>query len=130
MDAEVAVGGLEHALEIVEAERFVGGEGADDAEADALVNQAIEFGKFGGAERLRMLVMSAASRSFSRAFRGLFTRTADSGLAGLRWDGRGLATVPPGDEQSERRCGVRRSRRPETSCPRRRGRGRQVRRGA
>ena len=47
MHAQVAVGGLEHALEVVEAERIVGGERADDAEADALVNQAIEFGKLG-----------------------------------------------------------------------------------
>jgi len=47
MDAEVAVGGFEDALEVVEAEGIVGGEGADDAEADALVDQAVEFGEFG-----------------------------------------------------------------------------------
>ena len=49
MDAEIAVGGFEHALEVVEAERLVGGESADDAEANALVNEAIKFGEFGGA---------------------------------------------------------------------------------
>jgi len=47
VDAEIAVGGLQDTLEIVEAEGVVGGEGADDAETDALVNQAIEFGEFG-----------------------------------------------------------------------------------
>jgi hypothetical protein len=48
VDAEIAVGGFEHALKVVEAEGIVSGEGADDAEADALVNQAIELGEFGG----------------------------------------------------------------------------------
>ena len=47
VDAEVAVCGFEHAFEIVEAEGIVGGEGADDAEAYPLVNQAIELGEFG-----------------------------------------------------------------------------------
>ena len=47
VNTEVAVGGFEDALEIVETERFVGGESADDAEADPLVNEAIEFGEFG-----------------------------------------------------------------------------------
>src|SRR5579872_1400354 len=47
VNAEIAVGGLEHALEIVEAQRIVGGEGADNAEADALVNEAVELGEFG-----------------------------------------------------------------------------------
>jgi hypothetical protein len=48
VDAEVAVGGFEDTLEVVEAEGIVGGKGADDAEADTLVNEAIEFGEFGG----------------------------------------------------------------------------------
>jgi hypothetical protein len=48
VDAEVAVGGFEHTLEVVEAEGIVGRKGADDAEADAFVNQAIEFRKFVG----------------------------------------------------------------------------------
>jgi len=52
VDAQVAVGGFEDAFEIVEAERIVGGKGADDAEADALVNQAIEFGKFRSVRRM------------------------------------------------------------------------------
>ena len=47
MDAEVAIGCLEHALEIVEAKRFVGGESADNTEPNALVNKAVEFGEFG-----------------------------------------------------------------------------------
>jgi hypothetical protein len=49
VDAEVAVGGLEDTLEVVEAEGVVGRQGADDAETNAFVNQAIEFGKFVGA---------------------------------------------------------------------------------
>ena len=49
VDAEVAVGGFEDTLEIVEAEGVVGGERADDAETNAFVNQAIELGKFVGA---------------------------------------------------------------------------------
>ena len=47
VNAEIAVGGLEHALEVVEAEGIVGSEGADDAQADALVNQSIKLGEFG-----------------------------------------------------------------------------------
>jgi len=46
VNAQVAVGGFEHALEIVETERIVGGEGTDDAEANAFVNEAVEFGEF------------------------------------------------------------------------------------
>jgi len=48
MYAEVAIGSFEDTLEVVEAERIIGCEGADDAEADALVNQAIELGEFVG----------------------------------------------------------------------------------
>jgi len=46
VDAEIAVGGLEDALEVLEAEAGVGGEGADDSETNALVNEAVEFGEF------------------------------------------------------------------------------------
>ena len=46
MDAEIAVGGLEDAFQVFEAEAGVGGEGADDSETNALVNQAVEFGEF------------------------------------------------------------------------------------
>ena len=57
VDAEVAVGGFENAFEVFEAEALVGGEGADDAEADALVDKAVELGEFesggGGALGLR-----------------------------------------------------------------------------
>ncbi len=45
VNAEIAVSGLKNALEIVEGERLVGGESADDAEANAFVNQAVEFGE-------------------------------------------------------------------------------------
>jgi hypothetical protein len=48
VDAEIAVGGFEHALEVVEAEGIVRREGADYAKTDALVNEAIELGEFGG----------------------------------------------------------------------------------
>jgi hypothetical protein len=48
VDTEIAVCGLEDAFEIVEAERLVGGESAYDSQANALVNQAIEFGEFEG----------------------------------------------------------------------------------
>ena len=84
VDAEVAVGGFENAFEVVEAEGIVGGEGADDAEADALVNQTIEFGEFGGSAGRVMLGASRAAAGFR-------------GLAG--WEG--LATVTPRDEESE-----------------------------
>jgi len=46
VDAEVAVGGFENSFEVFEAEARVGGEGADDSEANALVNEAVEFGEF------------------------------------------------------------------------------------
>jgi len=49
VNAEIAVSRFEYTLEIVEAEGIVGGECADDAETNALVNQAIELGKFGSA---------------------------------------------------------------------------------
>ena len=48
VDAEIPVSGFEQALEIVEAERIVDGESADNAEAETLVNQAIELRQFGG----------------------------------------------------------------------------------
>ena len=56
VNAEIAVGGFEDALEVVEAERIVGREGADDAEANALVNQAVEFREFRSAGRLANLL--------------------------------------------------------------------------
>jgi len=48
VDAQIAVRGLEYAFEIVEAERLVSGESAHDSQANALVNQAIEFREFEG----------------------------------------------------------------------------------
>ena len=57
--AEIAVGGLEHALKVVEAQRIVGCERTDDAEANALMNQAIEFGEFGSARRRRLMNLPA-----------------------------------------------------------------------
>jgi len=51
VDAEISVSGFEDAFEVVEAEGVVGGEGADDSEADAFVDQAIELREFGGAGR-------------------------------------------------------------------------------
>ena len=44
MDAQVAVGDAEKLLELIEGERGVNGQGADDCEARAFVNQAIEIG--------------------------------------------------------------------------------------
>jgi hypothetical protein len=105
VDAEVAVGGFEDALEVVEAEGIVGGEGADDAEADALVDQAVEFGEFGG-EGGRMLagvgmrVVTGLIVKLGRVFSCVFSVTPGSTFACLR-DGSGLATVPPGDDESE-----------------------------
>jgi hypothetical protein len=46
VDAEISVGGLEHALEVVKAERVVSGKCTDDAEANALMNKTIELGEF------------------------------------------------------------------------------------
>ena len=81
VDAEVAVSGFEDALEVVEAEGIVGGEGADDAEADALVNQAVELGEFGGSAALLAGVGVRWSLDFSRSFGGFCGLSA--GLAGL-----------------------------------------------
>ena len=77
VDAEIAVSGFEHAFEVVEAEGIVGGEGADDAEADALVDEAIEFGEFGGARG--GVLASGFAMFFPRLRLGL------GGLA-VRWE--------------------------------------------
>src|SRR5580658_9592014 len=45
MHAAIAVGSLQDALEIVEGEGFVSGKRADDAQANAFMNQAVEFGE-------------------------------------------------------------------------------------
>ena len=58
VDAEIAVSGFEDALEVVEAEGIVGGESADDSEADAFVDEAIEFGEFGGARGNLLALMN------------------------------------------------------------------------
>jgi hypothetical protein len=55
MNAEIAVGSLEHALKVVEAERIVGREGAHNPKPNALVNQSVEFGEFGRARHRRLL---------------------------------------------------------------------------
>jgi hypothetical protein len=60
VDAEVAVGSFEHAFEVVEAERLVRGEGADDAEADTLVNEAVELREFWGARSVFARVVASA----------------------------------------------------------------------
>jgi len=111
VNAEIAVGGLEHALEVVEAERLVGGEGADDAEPDALVNQAVEFGKFGrgppimhanfGATCVRGPVVLAVWKRFSHRASNL----RDVSRSKIR-----------------KLCAGRQSLRPETSCHKPRGR--------
>src|SRR5207247_3205069 len=44
VDADVAVRRLQHRLQLVEAERRVHGQRADDAEARLLVNEALEIG--------------------------------------------------------------------------------------
>ena len=73
VDAEVAVGGFEDALEVVEAEGIVGGEGADDAETDAFVDQAIEFGEFGGDGRDFLMRLSGmVAQLFVELFPRLF----------------------------------------------------------
>src|SRR5215467_3470 len=61
VDAQVAVGGFQDTLEVVEAQGFVGGESADDAEADALVDEAIEFGEF-GSDRVRTKFLAGQGR--------------------------------------------------------------------
>src|SRR5204863_2075615 len=43
VDAEIAVGCLDRMLQLVESERFVCGQGADDSQAQTLVNQPIDF---------------------------------------------------------------------------------------
>ena len=42
MDAEIAVSSIHQALERAECQRLIRGEGADDSEPQALVNQTIE----------------------------------------------------------------------------------------
>ena len=44
MDAEIAVCGIHQALEIAKSQRFIRGERADDAEAQALMDQSIQIG--------------------------------------------------------------------------------------
>src|SRR5206468_3977230 len=51
VDAEIAVGGLEQAAQVVEAQRIVDGQSADETETDAFVNQAVEVGEFVGVAR-------------------------------------------------------------------------------
>ena len=67
VDTEIAVGGFEDALEVVEAKGIVGGEGADDAEADALVNEAVELGEFGGAGGCARGFLAGVGAQASRA---------------------------------------------------------------
>jgi hypothetical protein len=51
MNTDVAIGGLEEILQLIERERLVCREGADDAEAHTLVDQVVEVGRsFGGAQ--------------------------------------------------------------------------------
>ena len=45
--AKVAVGGLEQGFQLVEGERAIDGERADNAEADALVDEAVEVARNG-----------------------------------------------------------------------------------
>ena len=45
MDAQVSVGGFEDAFEVGETEARVGGESADDPQANAFVNEAVELGE-------------------------------------------------------------------------------------
>ena len=51
MHAEVSVSGFEHALEIVEAQRIVGGQRADDSQANALMDQSVQLRQFRSARR-------------------------------------------------------------------------------
>src|SRR5450432_4206420 len=45
VNAQVAVGGLEHGFQLVEGERTVYGQCADDTESHAFVDQAVEIGR-------------------------------------------------------------------------------------
>ena len=95
VDAEISVSGFEDALEVVEAEGIVGGEGADDAEANAFVDEAVEFGELGSARGSGFAGMLASFlTSCGRRLRV---------LAGWkRSNHRDLASVPAGDEESEK----------------------------
>ncbi len=52
VDAEVAIGRLENAFEVVEGEGVIAGEGADDSKARALVDEAVEFRDVAGGATL------------------------------------------------------------------------------
>ena len=63
VDAQVAVGGGEQFLEIVEAERFIRRQGADNAQAHALVNQPVKV--LAAASRRPAGARRATSRPFA-----------------------------------------------------------------
>ena len=44
MDAEIAIGRIHQALEIAKSQRFIRGERADNAEAQAFMDQSIQIG--------------------------------------------------------------------------------------
>ena len=60
MNAKVAVSRSKDALEVVEAEAWVGGEGAHDSETNALVDESVKFGELESAGGGNVL----ASRGF------------------------------------------------------------------
>ena len=93
-------------LQVVEAERVIGGKGADDAEPDALVYQAVEFGKLVSLRQDALTVASCRRAAGVRLWR------ACDGMRG------GLATVPPRDEKSEDDVQAPKARAPETNFPR------------
>ena len=64
VDAQVAVRGGEQFLQVVEAERLIRRQGADDSQAHALVNQAVEVRR-AGRGRLPALPLGNAVRSSS-----------------------------------------------------------------
>jgi hypothetical protein len=63
VDAKVSVGGFEDAFEVGETEARVGGESADDPQANAFVNEAVELGEL---ESVRGGAFASRGRDFRR----------------------------------------------------------------
>lgn len=67
MDAQIAVGDLQQTLKIVEAERVIYGQSADNAESHTLMNDGIEAERLGTRRAVRTISI--------RSRRWLITRT-------------------------------------------------------
>ncbi len=105
--AEVAVGGVEQPLELVEGERLVHRQGAHDREAHALVDQPVQ---------LQRPVTRRARRARPRG--GGDPPPPSGSSRGARLD---LATVPPGDQQTEDDVKPAEAGGHQRHCPRRAG---------